>query len=58
MLPAMAIPESARRTLQSRLEQRRAARWPELIEVRLRFRGNFAYVDGVLAATTRSTSAV
>ena len=45
----MAIPETARQSLSSRLQGRSRARWPELTEIRLRFRANFAYVDGVLA---------
>ncbi len=44
----MAIPESVRRTLAARLSARRRERWPQLGEVRIRFRAQFAYVDGVL----------
>ncbi|MGQ0680025.1 MAG: hypothetical protein ACT4OM_10310 [Actinomycetota bacterium] len=44
----MAIPETARQSLRSRMQDRAHARWPELTELRLRFRGAFAYVDGVV----------
>lgn len=45
----MAIPEAARRSLQHRLEQRSQDRWPDLRKLVLRFRGDYAYVAGVLA---------
>jgi hypothetical protein len=45
----MAIPQTARQSLQQRLDQRVRTRWPELAELRLRFRADFAYVDGLLA---------
>ncbi|MBA3629755.1 MAG: hypothetical protein H0W55_08785 [Actinobacteria bacterium] len=44
----MPIPDSVRSSLAQRLNQRRRDRWPQLTGVRLRFRGAFAYVDGVL----------
>ena len=44
----MQISDSARASLAQRLNERRRKRWPELSEIRLRFRGAFAYVDGVL----------
>ena len=44
----MRIPDSVRSSLGERLNRRRKRRWPELTEIRLRFRGAFAYVDGVL----------
>jgi len=44
----MAIPESARRTLTERLSARRRERWPQLARVRVRFRAQFAYLDGEL----------
>lgn len=44
----MRIPESAKTSLAQRLDRRRARRWPQLREIKLRFRGGFAYVDGVL----------
>ena len=44
----MRMPESAKTTLAQRLYRRRARRWPQLGEIKLRFRGGFAYVDGVL----------
>lgn len=46
--PFVAIPESARRTLTDRLSARRRKRWPQLAEVRVKFRAQFAYVQGVL----------
>ena len=50
MIPDMgAIPEITRRSLLRRLQDRSTARWPELTELRLRYRSGFAYVDGVLA---------
>jgi hypothetical protein len=45
----MPIPESARRALQRQLESRRQERWPDLVELNLRYRGSFAYVDGSTA---------
>jgi hypothetical protein len=43
------IPDSARRSLESRLRQRSRDRWPDLADVKLRFRSSFAYVDGEIA---------
>jgi hypothetical protein len=43
-----AIPESTKSSLWQRLNHRRRERWPQLAEVRVRFRSRFAYVDGVL----------
>ncbi|MGH2704592.1 MAG: hypothetical protein ACRDJ4_05680 [Actinomycetota bacterium] len=43
-----AIPELTRRSLHRRLSDRSRDRWPELADIRLRFRAGFAYVDGVL----------
>ena len=45
----MAIPQATRQSLQRRLEQRSQVRWPDLTSLSLRFRADFAYVDGVLA---------
>jgi hypothetical protein len=42
----MKIPESTKRSLQSRLWGRARERWPDLADVKVRFRANFAYVDG------------
>ena len=42
------MPDSVRTSLARRLDQRRRKRWPDLKEIRLRFRGSFAYIDGVL----------
>ena len=49
MISAVAIPERTRQSVSRRLRSHSAARWPALLEVRVRFRGSFAYVDGVLA---------
>jgi hypothetical protein len=42
----MPIPDSVRRTLTRRLDQRRRERWPALTELSVRYRGSFAYVTG------------
>jgi hypothetical protein len=42
----MKIPESTKSSLSSRLSQRARERWPELKAVKVRFRSNFAYVEG------------
>lgn len=42
------IPDSTKTSVWQRLEERRRERWPQLKEVKLRFRGRFAYVDGVM----------
>jgi len=42
----MAIPEPARQTLEHRLRQRRAQRWPQLQELGVRYRGDLAYIVG------------
>src|SRR5262249_48809243 len=42
------IPDSTKTSLHQKLSQRKRERWPQLKEVTLRFRGRFAYVDGVL----------
>ncbi|MPZ92846.1 MAG: hypothetical protein GEU68_14710 [Actinobacteria bacterium] len=44
----MRIPDSVRSSLGQRLNERRRQRWPDLTAIRLRFKGAFAYVDGVL----------
>jgi hypothetical protein len=43
------IPDSTRRSLESRLRQHASERWPDLADVKLRFRSRFAYVDGEIA---------
>jgi hypothetical protein len=45
----MRIPESTKGSLELKLATRRHERWPQLREVRVRYRGPLAYVDGVLA---------
>ncbi|HEX4213593.1 MAG TPA: hypothetical protein VIA06_09760 [Candidatus Dormibacteraeota bacterium] len=42
------IPESTQSSLRQRLVRRQRERWPQLADVRVRFRTSFAYVDGVL----------
>ncbi len=42
------IPDSTKGSLQWKLAARRRDRWPQLQEVRVRYRANLAYVDGVL----------
>ncbi len=41
-----APPESTKSSLAYRLNARRRARWPDLVDVDVRFRSNFAYIDG------------
>lgn len=45
----VAIPENTRHHLLERLRRRARARWPALIDVAVRYRASFAYVDGVTA---------
>ena len=45
---ARAIPDSIKTSLHQRLLDHRRERWPDLADVRVRFRGRFAYVDGEL----------
>jgi hypothetical protein len=42
------IPDSTKDSLHWRLAARARERWPDLAEVRLRYRAGLAYVDGVL----------
>ncbi len=42
----MPIPETARRALSRRLEACRQQRWPALVELGIRYRGSFAYIEG------------
>lgn len=42
----MAIPEQARWRVEQRLELRRRDRWPALHDLKVRYRGNYAYVTG------------
>ncbi len=44
------IPDSTQTSLRQRLTARARQRWPELVEVRVRYRAGFAYIDGVLAS--------
>jgi len=45
-------PESTKTSLHQRLRARARQRWPELVEVAVRHRANFAYVDGRLSDGT------
>jgi hypothetical protein len=45
----MPIPDGARRALARQLETRRAERWPDLHDLRIRYRGSFAYIAGATA---------
>jgi hypothetical protein len=45
----VAIPDSARRALARQLEQRRQQRWPDLGDLHVRYRGDFAYIAGATA---------
>lgn len=40
----MSIPDPARRSLTRSLDQRRRERWPDLLDLSIRYRGSFAYV--------------
>ena len=42
------IPDSTKSSLHQRLIERSTERWPQLHEIRLRYRAGFAYIDGVL----------
>jgi hypothetical protein len=43
------IPDSTKNSLHWRLAARARERWPDLADIRMRYRAGFAYVDGVLA---------
>ena len=43
------IPDSTKNSLHLRLVQRARACWPDLADVRMRYRAGFAYVDGLIA---------
>jgi len=45
----MPIPDGARRALARRLDLRRQERWPELLDLNIRYRGSFAYIAGTTA---------
>ena len=45
----MPIPDPARRALARRLDLRRQERWPDLLDLAIRYRGAFAYIDGITA---------
>ncbi len=41
------MPDSVKTTLTRRLETHRAARWPQLARIDVRYRGDHAYIDAV-----------
>ncbi|MGI5281938.1 hypothetical protein ACQEVF_01290 [Nonomuraea polychroma] len=43
-----AIPASTKTSLDQRLTLRAKERWPQLVTVRVRYHGQFAYVEGQL----------
>lgn len=43
------IPQSTKSSLHQRLIARARDRWPQITQIQPRFRGQFAYVDAVLA---------
>lgn len=43
------IPDSTQTSLRQRLSARARQRWPELVDVQVRYRAGFAYLDGILA---------
>lgn len=43
------IPDSTKNSLHLRLVQRARACWPDLADLRMRYRAGFAYVDGLIA---------
>jgi hypothetical protein len=43
------IPDSTKASLGSRLWRHARAHWPDLADVKVRFRGNFAYVEGEIS---------
>ena len=43
----MVIPTSTQSSLRQKVAERQRQRWPQLTRVLVRFRRNFAYVDGV-----------
>lgn len=45
-------PDSTKRSLEYRLRARARQRWPDLVDVNVRHRANFSYVDGVLPDAT------
>lgn len=52
MGPVKAPPAATKASLTQRLTHRARARWPDLARVEVRFRVNFAYVDGRYADGT------
>jgi hypothetical protein len=49
MIVVARMPDSVKTTLKQRLETHRAARWPQLARLDVRYRGEYAYVDAVTA---------
>ena len=48
MGPMKAPPESTKASLNARLNNHARAHWPQLARIDVRFRANFAYIDGRL----------
>ena len=47
MIVMARMPDSVKTTLKQRLETHRAARWPQLARLDVRYRGDYAYIDAV-----------
>jgi hypothetical protein len=47
MIVMARMPDSVKTTLTHRLETHRAARWPQLDRLNVRYRGEYAYIDAV-----------
>jgi len=48
-----AIPESTKTSLAQRLRDHAGANWPQLAAIHVRYRGQFAYMDGELTSGER-----
>ena len=53
-----AAPTSTKESLEYRLRRHARQRWPELADLQVRFRANFAYVDAVLPGRAREVRAM
>ena len=49
MIAMPAIPESTKTSLAQRLQEHAKLKWPQLAAVDVRYRGQFAYIEGELA---------
>lgn len=52
MGPVLRYPDSTKTSLEQLLSARARDRWPDLAKIAVRHRGNFSYVDAVLADQT------